>query len=594
MQGGGEQGTIEAARETAPTPLSEAVFRAKVTLFQARRLAVDLTSPVPRHSPRERPAGLICAGGSVTALFPETHAGEQILQRGKVHNLRLAAAALDRLFVPAGQLFSFWRQVGPAIPARGYAPGRMLQQGCMVPAIGGGLCQLSNALYDAALQAGLQIVERHAHSRIVPGSAAEAGRDATVAWNYVDLRLRSQQPLWIEARLTAGELVVGLHTPVAAPSEAASRAVAAQSALRRAESCAGCDRIECHRHEGARPPAITHPRTAWLVDENWPELKAYVRAALGPDDILGSPLDGRRLRLGRYRWDGCGPARERHATLEALSRAWAIRRAAEQGPARRRAEIEGAAAIAARLGRLADWRVERLAVAQSLLPHLWRQGVLGGRPFEVLMTRLPMAELQRRLDQAAQAHPERATLADFRAPAWLVEAEAEALAAAERIVTPHEDIARLFGPRAHRLAWQTPTPSGIGTSPSNHGRIAFPGPTVARKGAHAVREAARRLDLTVLLLGSELEGEDFWSGVRTERLAGPGAWLDQIDAVVQPAIVEDQPRRLLAALAAGVPVIASPACGLGPRPGLTLVAADDAEALTQALVRYAGRAAAAA
>ena len=40
----------------------------------------------------------------------------------------------------------------------------------------------------------------------------------------------------------------------------------------------------------------------------------------------------------------------------------------------------------------------------------------------------------------------------------------------------------------------------------------FVGPTIARKGAYEVRDAARALDLEVVLLGSELEGAEFWSG----------------------------------------------------------------------------------
>ena len=64
------------------------------------------------------------------------------------------------------------------------------------------------ALYEAALDAGLEIVERHAHSRIVPGSRAARERDATVFWNYVDLRFRSQHAFRIEARLRGGMLEV--------------------------------------------------------------------------------------------------------------------------------------------------------------------------------------------------------------------------------------------------------------------------------------------------------------------------------------------------------------------------------------------------
>jgi glycosyltransferase involved in cell wall biosynthesis len=117
-------------------------------------------------------------------------------------------------------------------------------------------------------------------------------------------------------------------------------------------------------------------------------------------------------------------------------------------------------------------------------------------------------------------------------------------------------------------------------------RIAFPGPTIARKGAHEVREAARALDLEVVLLGSELEGGDFWHGVRTVR---PGAkdaahmWLSNVAAVVQPAVVEERPRHLLAAVAAGVPVIATRACGLGEREGVSHIAPGDVPGLIAAL-----------
>src|SRR5204863_3813816 len=93
----------------------------------------------------------------------------------------------------------------------------------------------------------------------------------------------------------------------------------------------------------------------------------------------------------------------------------------------------------------------------------------------------------------------------------------------------------------------------------------FPAQTVARKGAYEVRDAARALDLDVLLLGSELEGPDFWDGVRTRKFDNPcepNGWLKEVALVVQPAIAEERPRYLLAALAADVPVIAAPACGL--------------------------------
>ena len=86
------------------------------------------------------------------------------------------------------------------------------------------------------------------------------------------------------------------------------------------------------------------------------------------------------------------------------------------------------------------------------------------------------------------------------------------------------------------------------------------------------------LGLEVVLLGSNLEGADFWSGVRTSRDIGGG-----VAAFVQPALLEDKPRKLLAALASRLPVIATPACGLPSQSGLTLVPSGHVDALIAAL-----------
>jgi len=202
------------------------------------------------------------------------------------------------------------------------------------------------------------------------------------------------------------------------------------------------------------------------------------------------------------------------------------------------------------------------------------------------MTRLPMGVLQARLDAAFAVHPDRPTLADYRADPALAEAEAEALAAAEAVITPHAEIAALFGERATRLDWLAPAPPASAPRPGQV--FAFPGPTVARKGAFELRAAAQRLGAAVRPLGAELEGSGFWSGLAVDPPTGP-AWLDGVRAVVLPALAEAAPRSLLTALAAGVPVIATPACGLDPRPGLTLVPMDDVDGLAAAMAAVEAR-----
>lgn len=112
------------------------------------------------------------------------------LEAGRWHNLRLAADAIDGVEVSADRPFSFWRAVGRLSAQRGYMEGAHFEGGCITPAVGGGICALSDALYEVALRADCEILERHAHTLFVarPGQPLPKRVDATVKWPYVDLR----------------------------------------------------------------------------------------------------------------------------------------------------------------------------------------------------------------------------------------------------------------------------------------------------------------------------------------------------------------------------------------------------------------------
>jgi vancomycin resistance protein YoaR len=201
--------------DPTPTRMSSAVFATTSALLRARRSLADLHHPVARHPLNPHDPLPFLAAQSITPLWADTTTAEQWHQRGKVANLRVAAAALHGCRIPAGAAFSFWKQVGKATTARGFQPGRMLQEGCIIPAVGGGLCQLANALYQVALDSGCAILERHRHSRSVPGSATAANRDATVAWNYIDFRFRPAVDMQLSVELTTEELAVSLRSGVA-------------------------------------------------------------------------------------------------------------------------------------------------------------------------------------------------------------------------------------------------------------------------------------------------------------------------------------------------------------------------------------------
>lgn len=569
--------------EPVPTRLGALVHRAKVLVHQSARLARDRLANAVHHAHTgETLLQSPVLAERRSALWTATDPGEWPLEDGKVENLRIAARKLDGLEFPAGATFSFWAQIGRPTRGQGFVDGREIREGCIVPAVAGGICQLSNALYEAALAAGLEIVERHPHSRIVPGSQAALGKDATVFWNYVDLRLRSDRPLRYEVHLTADELVVRLRG--GAPRHRHLTVLQDSPREHLEHDCHTCGQDECFR---SAPPTAAQrsarERAAFLVDERWPEFDRHIQATRKPGDLLLLPLDGNRLRRPRYAWSTAHLETVQHPRA-ALLRALHSRRLAAQGAARQRVLLAGDDRLAEAMAKSLPPPVRRLVVAQNLLPALWRSGALGGRRFEVLLTRLPLAELHARLDRAAAANPRSPTLADFRGEPWRVAAERAALAAAERVLTPHAELAALFPGRAERLPWAVPAarhepvPRVISGKPT----LAFPASTVGRKGAWELREALRGLgvDVHLWVAGRPLEGDEFWRGHDVSEGTAPPA---RPDLVVLPAHVEHQPRALLSALARGIPVIASSACGLGDLPGVTTVPAGDVAALRAAL-----------
>jgi hypothetical protein len=579
------ESVVLAPREDLPTRAQALAFLGKAMVFRVRRFLEDgmkgkPTQLVRGHAVTERPVIATARG----PLFASANGAEFALQAGKVQNLRVAARALHGLEVPPKTVFSFWANVGRTTRGKGYVEGRELREGCVIPSVGGGLCQLSNALYDCALQAGLEMVERHAHSRRLPGSSAEVGRDATVFWNYVDLRLRADFPWRIQATLTQDELVVQL---LGRPSSSTRSGVRTATPLTdespaEAESCETCGMISCFRH----PSAAGLPQsaiTAWGVDAFQPEHAAYVEKQRGAGDHLLVPLNSRRWRVGPYRWPDAGFARVHEAPLAVLHRSWVSRRLAAQGAERQRALLRMDERLAVTFERRLPALATHLVVSQNLLPWLWQSGALGGRTFDVLMTRLPMAALERTLDAAAAAHPESPTLADFRAPTAVAAAEKAALAAARHWITPHTGIAALAKDRAVLLPWTLPPRRTM--APGT--KLVFPASTLGRKGAWELREALRELRLPLTLGGPVLERPDFWEGIETTR-AGED-WLEDAAAVVLPAWVEHQPRRLLQAIAVGIPVIVTEACGLAGVDGVTTVPTGNTAALREAIDAVFGK-----
>ena len=132
-------------------------------------------------------------------------------RRDRTHNLRMAAKEIDGTVVLPGGTFSYNDVVGPREKARGYRDAPIFVKGMLVPGTGGGVCQVSSTLYNAALLSNMEIVHRSHHSSEVPYVAS--GRDATVAYGFLDFEFRNtlSSPIYIATAVKGSRLVVAIY-----------------------------------------------------------------------------------------------------------------------------------------------------------------------------------------------------------------------------------------------------------------------------------------------------------------------------------------------------------------------------------------------
>ena len=107
----------------------------------------------------------------------------------RVHNIGLACDAVNGKIVEPGEEFSFNDTVGVRSPERGYQKAKIFEGTKMTEDWGGGICQVSSTIYNAAMEAGFEITERHQHEREV--TYIELGKDATVDFGTQDFKFKN-------------------------------------------------------------------------------------------------------------------------------------------------------------------------------------------------------------------------------------------------------------------------------------------------------------------------------------------------------------------------------------------------------------------
>lgn len=132
--------------------------------------------------------------------------------RDRTTNVTLAAKAINNVVLKAGQEFSFNEVVGRRTTAKGYKKAIIFSGGSQVMGIGGGVCQVSTTVYQAAKKSGMKITERHSHSQKV--SYAQIGNDATVVYGSKDFRFINNTGgnIYIKTSVSGGVLSISFFT----------------------------------------------------------------------------------------------------------------------------------------------------------------------------------------------------------------------------------------------------------------------------------------------------------------------------------------------------------------------------------------------
>ena len=99
-------------------------------------------------------------------------------------NIRIGTEKFDRLIIKSGESVSFNKVAGKRTASNGYQPALELAYGEYVEGYGGGICQVSSTLYNAVVNAGLEVRTRYQHS--LPSSYVSLGLDATVQDDRLD------------------------------------------------------------------------------------------------------------------------------------------------------------------------------------------------------------------------------------------------------------------------------------------------------------------------------------------------------------------------------------------------------------------------
>lgn len=128
------------------------------------------------------------------------------------HNMAVAFAACNGSVVEPGEIWSFNECTGDSnLTSLGYVASTVIIGGEYAQGVGGGLCQSSTTIYNAAIRTNMEIIERYCH--YFESSYAAPGLDATIDYPNLDLKLKNptDYPMYIQCYMSGRTLYCNIY-----------------------------------------------------------------------------------------------------------------------------------------------------------------------------------------------------------------------------------------------------------------------------------------------------------------------------------------------------------------------------------------------
>ncbi len=160
--------------------------------------------------------------GTAYSYLYSSYTSSYVNNYNRTQNLIIASKAISGTIIQPGETFSFNKVVGPRTSAKGYKNAPVFSGSSVVNGIGGGICQVASTMFNCALYANVNIIERHQHSQRV--SYVPLGRDAAISGTEQDFKWKNTtgQPIKVVMTVSGGKINCSFYTSIKVKSPGVS------------------------------------------------------------------------------------------------------------------------------------------------------------------------------------------------------------------------------------------------------------------------------------------------------------------------------------------------------------------------------------